>query len=122
MKQILTLLGFFLFLIYRYFSRVFMVNISEPAEINNSVSTYSVLIEKKDDEPLGMRIGGFDDGNGVNIDHTTENGVAEKAGVKKGSKILKIDDVNCEKLDYGKVLEIIKNSGDKFRMELIENP
>ena len=122
MKQILALLGFFLFLAYRYFTRFFMGVVSEPVENKKPISVYSVLIEKNKEEPLGMRIGGFDDGNGVEIENVTENGVAEKAGVKKGSKIIKINDINCENFDYGKVLEILKSNGSKLRIELTENP
>ena len=118
MKQILALLGFFLFLIYRYFTKFFVGDVSKVVDSETPISVYSVVIEKKAGESLGMRIGGFDDGNGVEIENVNENGIAEKAGVKKGSKIIKINDINCENFDYGKVLEILKNIDNKFTLVL----
>ena len=118
MKQILALIGFFLFLVYRYFTRFFVGDVSRVVDGETPVSVYSVEIEKSKDESLGMRIGGFDDGNGVEIENVNENGIADKAGVKKGSKIIKINDINCENLDYGKVLEILKNIEHKFTLVL----
>ncbi|KAH7643337.1 sorting nexin-like protein 2 [Dermatophagoides farinae] len=48
-----------------------------------------------------------------------ENGAAEKAGIRKGDRILEVNGVNVEGATHKQVVDLIKSSGDKLVLTVI---
>nr|XP_027202465.1 sorting nexin-27-like [Dermatophagoides pteronyssinus] len=48
-----------------------------------------------------------------------ENGAAEKAGIRKGDRILEVNGVNVEGATHKQVVDLIKSSGDKLLLTVI---
>ena len=78
----------------------------------------NLCIERNLDEPLGLRIGGYDDGSGVVIDNITDGGPAFKSGLKLNDKLLEIDGADLENLKYDEVLNLLKCANKMFNLKV----
>jgi uncharacterized iron-regulated protein len=58
-------------------------------------------------------------GEGVEVSEALEDGAAAKAGVKKGDRILKIDDIDINTFPELKITMMDKKPGDGVRLEIL---
>lgn len=102
------MVNIYLFVIIFFVLIFVFLKTDDPYKISEIIID-NIVLTKREDEPLGLRIGGWDDITGVQIDNITEGGSAYNAGLKLNDSLLELDGVNVENSSYDEVLNLLKS-------------
>lgn len=84
---------------------------STPSSSTNTSTGTRSLIIHKDERGFGLKVSGSCP---VFVAHVTEKGPADRAGVRVGDRIIKVNGTSVAKTDHNQVVQMIKGGGGPF--------